>query len=181
MKFLTLFLLAVAAFAQTPVNPSSGPPPNPIVLKPFDASASLQYLCYADQRGPTTSVRKSDTTLTNIVVSSNTATVTTPSANGAWEGMRVTVSGATVDTDLNATYTVLTVTGYTTYTFTTVNVGNATYTDATLVITTSNPLLTAARWAILVLRTVSDSTIPIVYWANSSIGYGLACSDRATY
>lgn len=76
------------------------------------------------------------TTLTSIVVSTNVATATTGAAHGLVPGSQVTISGATVDTSLNATYTVLTTPAPTTLTFTTSSVSDATYTESTLVMTT---------------------------------------------
>jgi hypothetical protein len=87
-------------------------------------------------------------TLTNIVVSSNTGTITTSTAHGLSVDQQVCVTGATVDTDLNACYNVITVGSTTTATITTANVANATYTDATMVLSTNAPLTTQAIWSI---------------------------------
>ncbi len=183
MKFASLFLVAIAAFSQgAPVNITSDPPPASVVnLFYYDASNNLQYVCKSPQRGPTTTQKRTDSTLTNIVDSTNTSTVTTASAHGLYVGARVTISGATVDTDLNGTYTVLTVPSTTTYTITTANVGDATYTESTLVITTSYPLLTDPRWAIQAFTYNASNYLTGSYWANASTGYGIACSTRATY
>jgi hypothetical protein len=105
MKTTILSLvLAAVAFAQTPVNQSGGPPPSAIQkLFYYDGSSNLTYICNAAQNGRSTSVKRSDSSLTNIVVSTNVGTVTTAAVHGLYIGARVTISGATVDTDLNGT------------------------------------------------------------------------------
>jgi hypothetical protein len=77
--------------------------------------------------------RRNDATLTSIVVAANVATATTAAAHGLWIGQKVTIAGATVDTDLNGGYTIASTPTSTTFTFATVSVANATYTEATLV------------------------------------------------
>lgn len=183
MKILAVLALAVAAWGQgQAVNQVGDPPPTPeLKLFYYDGSSNLQYICWARQNQMASSTQKrSDSTLTNIVVLTNVGTVTTSAAHGLYIGARVIVSGATVDTDLNATYTVATVPSSTTYTIATANVANATYTDSTLVITTSYPLTTNPVWAIQVL-TYTSTTLTASYWARASVGYGLACTDRTTY
>lgn len=180
---IALVLCFVASLmAQVPsVNQVSGPPPAPFVsLDFYDGTGNLQYVCKANQflQTPNT-VQKSDSSLTSIAVATNVGTVTTLAAHGAWVGMRVTVSGSAT-TALNGTYVVKTVPSSTTYTITTSGVGDATYTDAGLVIATSNPLTTQSVWAIQVL-TYSGSSLSGTYWANSSVGLQLACSNRANY
>lgn len=80
---------------------------------------------------------KAATTLTSVVVSSNVGTFTVPGGHGYTTGQPVTTSGATVDTDLNATCTI-TVTSSTAFTCSTVSVANGTYTESTLQITMAN-------------------------------------------
>ena len=75
--------------------------------------------------------KRSDTTLTSIVVSSNVGTVTAP-LHGRVVGELVHVTGATVDTDLNGLYVVQSVPGVNQFTINTTNVSNATYTESTL-------------------------------------------------
>jgi hypothetical protein len=58
-------------------------------------------------------------------------TVTWP-AHGLEAGCSVTLSGATVDTDLNATYIIATAPTVDTFTIPTVAVGNGTYAESTL-------------------------------------------------
>ncbi len=175
--------LAASAFAQggTPMNQVQGPPPAPWVGLPFyDGSSNLQYMCWAPQLQPATTQKRSTSSLTSIAVSTNVGTVTTAAAHGLYIGARVTISGATVDTDLNGTYIVATVPTDETYTIATASVADATYTESTLVITTTWPLTTLARWAINVF-TYSGTTFTGTYWANSSTGPGLACTARTSY
>ena len=148
----------------------------------YDASNNLKYACVAHlNHQNVTTVQKSDSTLTNIVVSGNTATVTTASAHNLYVGARVTVSGATVATALNGTYTILTVPLSTTYTFTTAGVGAATYTDAGLVISTEYPLLNAKLWTIQVFSYDSNNYLIGKTWAGALVNFELKCSDRANY
>lgn len=195
MKILVLAVLCAAAlFSQggPPVNQVDGPPPAPIVQL-FDYSgSSLIYKGFAPAFLQSSSVcanlgatciQRTDSTLTSIAVATNVATVTCASACGVWQGQRVTVSGATVDTDLNGTYTVTsdTSTSATTYTFTTANVADATYNEATLRISTNSPLTTQAMWAIQIFKTDTSSNTSTISWANNSVSYGLAWSNRTTY
>jgi len=66
------------------------------------------------------------------VVATNVGTATTAADHNVSADDLVTVQGATVDADLNASYTVASAPTPTTFTFPTVNVGDATYTEATL-------------------------------------------------
>lgn len=75
---------------------------------------------------------RSDSTLTNIVVSTDVATVTTAVAHGRSTNDLFTVRGATVDADLNGSYTIASTPTPTTMTFPTASVSDATYTEATL-------------------------------------------------
>lgn len=184
MKTLLLLACAMPAWAQGPaVNQVDDPPPNAAQkLFYYDGSNNLQYICWARQRDPiATFQRRSDSTLTNIVVLTNVGTVTTAGAHGLYIGARVTISGASVDTDLNANYTVATVPSSTTYTIATASVGNATYTESTLVIATNSPMTTLARWGIEILTYNGSNYLTGKYWAGASTAYNLACTDRASY
>ncbi len=182
MKTLILLALSVSVWGQSPVNISSGPPPLSIQkLLYYDGSNNLQYVCVSPQNAARTTVQRTDSSLTSVVVLTDVGTVTTANAHGLYIGARVTISGATVDTDLNATYTVATVGSTTTYTIATVNVANATYTDATMVIGTTNPLATLAIWAVQVLTYNGSNYLTAAYWANGGVGYGLACTSRTSY
>jgi len=117
--------------------------------------------------------------LTNIVVSSNVATVTTSAAHKLYDKALVIVSGATVDANLNGSYGI-TSTGTTTYTFTTVGVADGTYNESTLVISTYSPKTSASVWAIAGF-TVSGTNTSGSYTANRSLGFGTKCDDRTKY
>jgi hypothetical protein len=185
MKTVAIFaIFAIVCFAQGPVvNQTSGPPPEATQnLFYYDANNNLQYNCRAPQRQSPTTYTRSASSLTSIAVSSNTATMTTAAAHGLYIGAIVTVTGASVVPALNGTYKVLTVPSSTTLTFTTSGVGNATYNEATLVVTTTYPLTTANRWAIQVFTyDATTNSITGSYWANTSVGYGLACTNRTSY
>jgi len=98
-------------------------------------------------------------TLTSVVVLTNVGTVTTSTAHGLTVGQKVVITGATVDTDLNATYRVVSVTSTTVFTIATVNVGNATYTDAGMVLSTNAPLTTQPIWSIQFLTYDGSSNL----------------------
>lgn len=142
MRRLLLSFLIICGIvaAQQTVNLSDGPAiPGWTKIYSYDGSDNLEYVCYArpGQRLVTFGVTsltmaRSDSSLTNIVDSSNTSTATTASAHNLPVGATVVVSGATVDTDLNDTYLILTVPSSTTFTFTTADVSDATFTETTL-------------------------------------------------
>lgn len=175
MKLIAIgFIIALSSFAQVP------PPKTGFVDQLFYSGSNVQYDCQAPAQVAPTSVNVSGSTLVSIVVSSNTATVTTALLNGLWAGARVTVSGSTVGA-LNTTYTVLTVSS-TTYTFTTSGVSDGTYNNTPLTVTTNSPLLTSAVWFITVIHyngSVVDGTYPA--GPGASISYKAICSQRASY
>lgn len=81
-----------------------------------------------------TRFKRSDNSLVSIVVAAGVATVTTLAAHGRTTGDMISVVGATVDANLNTTFTKsITVTGATTFTFATA-AANGTYTESTLVV-----------------------------------------------
>jgi len=175
-------LLAPLLHGQTQVNQTSGPPPMAYVLQAFyDGSGNLIYACKARQFLQTaTTVQRSDSSLTSIVVATNVGTVTTASAHNLWIGARVTVSGSTTAA-LNGTYKVATVPSSTTYTIATSGVADATYNNAAMVLSTNNPLLSQAVWAIQANVYDGSNRLTGSYWANSAVGETLACSARASY
>ena len=71
-------------------------------------------------------------TLTNVVVSSDVGTVTTPGTHGLTAGDVVYITGETADTDLNGTYTIATSASTTTFTIATASVANGTYIACTV-------------------------------------------------
>ena len=73
----------------------------------FYSGTNLQYVCVGMQKATATSVSVAATTLTSIVVATNVATVNTVSVHKLYIGALVTISGATVDTDLNGVYAVV--------------------------------------------------------------------------
>lgn len=184
MKILTLLLIVVSsAFAQAQsVNQTSAPPPVPFVnLYFYNGSSQIQYICSAQALQPVSTFYKSSTTLTNIVVSSNTGTITFSSTSYLWVGQQIVVAGSAT-TALNGTYPVLTVSG-STATITTSGVSNATYTDAGLTVSTTGPLLNSPVWAINIFNYASTN-LATSYWAGTpaaTVPQGIACSNRAQY
>lgn len=182
---LLLFVSALGLSAQSPF------PAGAAIRSLFyyDGSSNLQYVCAALQfQGTATTYTKALTTITNIVVATNVATATVP-AHGLYVGARFTISGATIVPALNATYTVLTSASANTFTFATVAVADATYTDAGLVISTYEPITSAAVWSIQVF-TYTSTTLTGSFWATAtpsarkpahSPESNLACSARASY
>ena len=192
MKTLLVgFLIALTCFGQqrTNIAVSEYPSDGPTEFYDYDGSNNLIYICRArpvpiaqqDNSKYALSITKAATTLTNIAVSSNTATLTSASAHGLRPGNLITVSGGTVDTDLNGTYIILTVPSTTTLTFTTANVSDATYTDATLAVSvTATPLLTSAIWSIERFTYNASSRVTDKQWANGNRqDYSNICANRA--
>lgn len=159
----------------------------------YDANGNVEYICWANTAvGTTATFVVSAKTLTSIVDSSNTATVTTVADHGLTAGATVVVSGATGDTDLNGTYTILTVPTSKTFTFTSASVTDATYNETTLTVTYSGPQLTDDVWAIQKFFYCSGSADPWAgcqaanqfwkaAWASGSQARNKVCADRATY
>lgn len=128
------------------VNQSIGPPVSAwTTLYFYDGSSDLEFICHSRPNQPEKVLKKvllkSDASLTEIVVSSDVATVETPTVHGLQVGDKIVISGATVDTDLNGTYIVTSVPTTTTFTFVTVDVSDATYTEGTLEIAVSDDSL----------------------------------------
>jgi hypothetical protein len=122
--------------------------------------------------------------LTSIADATNTATVTTSAAHGLRVGQRVIVAGATGDTDLNGTYTIATVPSTTTFTFTSANVTDTTYNEATLNVSTNYTRDSQLVWSIqkfFYTTTYLDRST----WARSAIAptnaRQFSCAGRATY
>lgn len=182
MKRLLIIALAAESmlFAQegAPVNQSVGPPPVAYTDLYDYSGANLIYVCKARSVQPNYTATIAATTLTDIVDSGTTGTVTWPN-HGLAVGNRVTVAGATVDTDLNGTYYVQTVADANTFTITTASVTDATYTDATLTISTTAPRNVAAIWSIEKL-TYSGSNLVSRQWANGNPTMVNICANRAT-
>jgi hypothetical protein len=181
-RLLFPLFLSVGLYAQTSpeYTPSIGPPVTPYTLLNYrDVSNNVEYICRALSNQPTYTWTKSAATLTSIAVSTNTATFTFSSNHGLLPGNVISVSGATVDTDLNGTYVVVTG-GTTTLTVTTVNVANATYTEATLAAWTTAPRTNAGVWSIqrnFYTTTYLDRST----WAGGSTALVNACDSRTGY
>lgn len=156
-------------------------PPNVAYTQLFayDGSNQLEYVGYAKAQQPEHTYSIALGNLTNIVDSSNTATVTA-TAHGLTSGARVWVTGCS-DADMNtAEGYIVTVTGADTFTFTSASVTDATYTDATLAITTRAPRSGAACWAIQ--RLVYSSSLQTVSaWAEGTSAETHAWGSRTGY
>ncbi len=179
-----LFSFRGAAQDGTSVSPSQGPPYVAYTsLYFYDGSGRIEYICQAKSAQDNFQWKRSDSTLTSIVVLTNTGTVTTSTANGLAVGNRVTVSGATVDTDLNGTYFIQAITSSTVFTITTASVANATYTESTLKVETTAPRSTAPVWDIKKYIYNGSGLVTNLQHANGASNAGKnasICDDRAT-
>jgi hypothetical protein len=190
-KFLVLCAAAAKiATAQlvtgTTVNPTSGPPTEPVVkLLFYDGANNLNYLCSALQIQPqAVSFSVAAGTLTNIVVASSTATATTVAANKYYAKIRINVAGSATSA-LNGNYTVTSVTTNT-LVFTTSGVSDGTYTDAT--IATQFPQTSTPVWSIqsmpynsTLLQSLTYAQPLALMQPKSSTPSNLKCDDRASY
>jgi len=181
---MAALLMVATVFGQTAVNQSEGPSPSAWVkLLFYNASSQLQYVCYSPSLSPTTTYAIGGTpALTNIVVLTNSGTINLGATAQWWVGQTITVSGSTTAA-LNGNYVLSAVSG-STGTITTSGVADATYNNAAMVITTTHPVLNAARWAIQIL-TYASGNLATTYWAQTSLPGGintqLACSSRTSY
>jgi hypothetical protein len=129
--------------------------------------------------------------LTSVVVLSDVGTLVFAEAHNKAVGDIIVISGATTDTDLNATYTVASIPSATTLTVATSSVSDGTYTDAGIVVTAwqafSTPgacgikLLCSNRsatgnFAVLRLRARSDIATPT--WNQNTIALDAEASAR---
>ena len=203
---LMLVLLAFIIPGQTPLStrPPSGPPFTVYEeLYYRDGSNNIEYVCIAaavqNTAGPTIFHRTAASSraplggtaanLTSIADAANTATATTSAAHGLRVGQRVTVAGATVDTDLNGVYTILTVPTTTTFTFTTASVTDDTYVEATLNLSTRYTRDSQLAWAIQKFF-YTGTNIDRGAWARAAtsttegsptVSFSFACASRTTY
>jgi hypothetical protein len=182
LKLVILALLAGPMFGQNGqmVNQVSGSPPNSVVQQLQYSGSTLEAVCYGPALNPLTTFYKSSSTLTNIAVSTGTATITFSSTSYLWQGAQITVAGSAT-TALNGSYRVTAVSG-STATFTTAAV-DGTYTDAGLTVSTTAPLLNAKVWAIQIL-VYSGANLINTYWAgvpSVTPANGLICSNWASY
>jgi len=143
------------------------------VLTYYDGSSNPEYLCIAAGYQPTYKYQIALGNLTNLIDATNTGTVTAAN-HGLAVGNLVTITGATTDTDLNASYYVQTVADANTFTITTASVTDATYTDAAMVISTNAPRNTASIWNIIKF-TYSGSSVA----TTQSSRPNSICANRA--
>lgn len=149
-KLLMCGMAAVCLFAQNnapEVAISGGPAArgwtNLYFYTTISGADYVEYICSAPTQ------RNLETlSVTQIVDSSNTATVTTSAAHGLAVGNRVQIAGVTGDTDLNGTYVIATVGSTTTFTYTSASVTDATYNNAGITLQTTAPRSTQPIWAI---------------------------------
>ncbi len=179
---IALFTFSLCAQDGTPVNDSQGPPYVSYTTILKYSGSDLVATCEAKSQQPTATFIISGTTpyaLTSIVVATNVGTVTTASAHGLGVNDKITVAGATIDTDLNGVYKIATVGSTTTFTIATVAVADATYNEAGLKFTTQAPRTTQPIWAITKLA-VAASVLQSVKWANGTAGPNQICDNSAT-
>jgi hypothetical protein len=149
--------------------------------------ANLTHICYAKGIAPNAastnynfSLSVTGGGLTSIAVASNVGTVTTVAAHGLLPGNLVTVSGGTVDTDINSTYYVQSVPSTTTFTITTSLVSDGTYNNGALTVSGSAPLLTKPIWSIQHLNYDGSNNLTSVQWAGGNAGgYTNICANAA--
>lgn len=149
-----------------------------------DGSNNTEYICKAPAVQASFSWTRAATTLTNIVVATNVGTATTSTAHGLAVGNLVQVSGATVDTDLNGFYPIVSVGSTTTFTITTASVADATYTETPLRLSTTAARTTATIWAIQKLYYTTTYVDRVSYAVGNGLlpgTYNFACGSRTTY
>lgn len=190
-KAMLLLALALpSAFGQNSdpaVSISGGPPSRGWTAiynyATITGADYVEYICLAPANQPSLSL-----SITQIVDSSNTATVTASAAHGLSVGNRVVIAGVTGDTDLNGTYTILTVGSSTTFTFTSANVTDTTYNNTGITLTSSAPRTNRDIWAIkrFTYGGTGGTSLLAVQWAVksgkviSSTGQENACDSRTT-
>jgi hypothetical protein len=186
-------LAAASALAQgTTVNQTMGPAPTNWVQLFWcgtggtacaSGNTQVTFICYAPALSTTTTYAIGSTPeLTSIVVLTNVGTINFAATAQLWVGQRVTVAGSSTSA-LNGTYRINSVSG-TTATITTSGVSNATYNNAALTVSTSQPILSASVWAIQAFP-FTDTSVNATYFAGTPTAGGvpsqLACSNRTAY
>lgn len=161
------------------VNQTEGPPPRGwCQLFDYDGT-DLIYQGWAQSVNELTEWSIDNGGLTSIADSGTTATVTTAANHGLQTGNQIKVSGAS-DADLDGTY-VITVTGATTFTFTSANVTDATYNTSRLRITTQAPRTNRPVWAIKRIFYTSNITTRIGWAEGTPERQTFAWDSRTTY
>ncbi len=184
LMIMTALIAVAALIAQdgAAVNVSISAPLVGYTNLYFYSGTDLTYSCRAKSQQATHTFSRTAPTpyrLTSIVVATNVGTVTTVSDNGFKVNDKIVISGATVDTDLNGTYGIATITNSKVFTITTVAVADATYTEATLGFATTAPLTTLPIWSIE-KYTVVASNITAIQWAIGTSGTTQICDNRAS-
>ena len=148
----------------------------------YDASNNLTYICFAPLSAIVSAVvSRAASTLTNVVVLTNVGTVNTVSAHGLTVGSKVVLSGWTVDAQLNGTYEVVTVPTTLSFTITTASVSDATYTDATGMVTGTAIYDIDEVWAIQRFWYDTGNKLVKSGWAEGITTPTLIASNRALY
>ncbi len=183
MKTIICVLMASLLLGQegAPVNPSISNPLTAYTDLYFYSGTDIEYSCRAKSLQPTKTFGRTQPTpyvLTSIVVLTNVGTVTTVSDNGFKLNDKIVITGATVDTDLNGTYKIASISSSKIFTIATVSVANATYTESTLQFTTTAPRTTMPIWGVRKYTTVA-SLVTASQWANG-VSTGQICDNRAT-
>ena len=195
MKKLAVSILAFAPFVMAQTN-------TPVVISPanpptmfeqvlfYDGSGNLQYICKAPKQssqytwGITLANGTRQNTLTNIVVSTNTATATTGNNHGLQIGNLITVAASTTAA-LNGNYVVLTTPSATTFTFTTVGVADATYSNAAMTLSTWASLTSQPWWSITKLTTTTgnlslvQTSTHVTAGGGATPSYDFICDNKA--
>lgn len=187
LLLLALALPCVSQNSDPAVSMSGGPPSRGwTALYKYTIISSadyIEYICLA----PTNQLPLS-ASITQIVDSSNTATVTTAVAHGLSVNNKVVIAGVTGDTDLNGTYVILTVPSSTTFTFTSASVTDATYNNTGITLTSSAPRTNLPIWAIkkYTYGGTGGTSLISTQWAVSSggvisgTGQANSCDDRTS-
>jgi hypothetical protein len=162
-----------------PTVTSIGPPQIAYTQLIAYSGSNPEYIGWAKSWQPTkTLTRAAGGPFTQVAVSTNVGTVSW-TAHGLAAGNRVTIAKATVDTDLNGTYVIQTV-STDSFTITTSSVSDATYTDATMTIETNAPSTGDPVWAIQ--KNVYSTNLPVqVFFAEGRSDANLIWGSKATY
>lgn len=164
-----------------PVNQTDGPPPRGwCQLFAYDGSGNLEYQGWAQSLNEESEWTVATSALTSIVDAANTATATTGSAHGLQTGNRIRIENA-LDEDLNGEH-IITVTGATTFTFTTVNVTDDTYNNVSLKLSTKAPRTNRPVWSIKKYYYDGSGNVARMSWAEGQPDTNkFAWDSRTTY
>lgn len=180
---ITLFLVAMAAFAQGPtVTLSGGNSAQAFTSSNTFSGTNLTFRCKAKANAVAEETWAISGTLTSIAVSTNVGTVTTTVAHGLRVGNKITVSGVLVgdDLDLNGIYIIQTVGAATTFTIATVDVSDGTYNTAGTQFVSSDPRTSSAIWSIQKFTYDGSNNLTTEMWADGNTSFDNVCDDQAT-